>query len=127
VLFDLGARMNKILEVNEKFAYALVEPGVTYFDLYRYIQEHKLKLWLDVPDLGGGSILGNTVERGGTYLPFQPVSENSWIYSLWRSFHDAFGNGSCTPHWRSPSNRYGSNAKEQYMATFSVRYYPPSK
>jgi len=48
----MGARMNKILEVNEKFAYALVEPGVTFFDLYNYIQERKLKLWVDVPDLG---------------------------------------------------------------------------
>jgi 4-cresol dehydrogenase (hydroxylating) flavoprotein subunit len=69
VLFDMGARMNRILEVNEKFAYALVEPGVTFFDLYKYIQDHKLKLWLDVPDLGGGSILGNTVERGGISPP----------------------------------------------------------
>jgi hypothetical protein len=22
------------------------------------------KLWIDVPDLGGGSVIGNTVERG---------------------------------------------------------------
>jgi 4-cresol dehydrogenase (hydroxylating) flavoprotein subunit len=66
ILFDLGARMNRILEVNEKFAYALVEPGVTFFDMYKYIQDHNLKLWVDVPDLGGGSILGNTSERGGT-------------------------------------------------------------
>jgi 4-cresol dehydrogenase (hydroxylating) flavoprotein subunit len=57
--------MNKILEVNEKFAYALVEPGVTFKDLYDYIQERKLPLWIDVPDLGGGSVLGNTIERGG--------------------------------------------------------------
>lgn len=65
VLLDLGVRMNKILEVNEKFAYAVVEPGVTYFALYDYIQKRGLKLWLDVPDLGGGSLLGNTMERGG--------------------------------------------------------------
>jgi len=26
--------MNKLLEVNEKFAFALAEPGVTFFDLY---------------------------------------------------------------------------------------------
>jgi 4-cresol dehydrogenase (hydroxylating) len=62
--------MNRILEVNEKYAYALVEPGVTFFDLYNYIQKHKLKLWIDVPDLGEGSILGNTTERGGTSTSF---------------------------------------------------------
>ena len=33
VVLDLN-RMNRILEVNEEFGYALVEPGVSYFDLY---------------------------------------------------------------------------------------------
>ncbi len=42
VMLDLK-RMNRILEVNDTNHYALVEPGVSYFDLYRYIQEHKLK------------------------------------------------------------------------------------
>jgi len=68
--------MNRILEVNEKYAYALVEPGVTFFDLYKYIQDHKLKLWVDVPDLGGGSILGNTVERGGESHPDHTNSQS---------------------------------------------------
>lgn len=82
VLLDVGARMNRILEVNEKFAYALLEPGVTFFDLYNYIQKHMLKLWIDVPDLGGGSILGNTTERGGINS-FDSVSDCSGIYALW--------------------------------------------
>ena len=60
--------MNRILEVNEKSAYALVEPGVSYFDLYRYIQEKGLKLWVDVPDPGWGSPVGNSLDRGGGYL-----------------------------------------------------------
>jgi (+)-pinoresinol hydroxylase len=34
VVLDLK-RMNRVLEVSEEFAYALVEPGVSYFDLYR--------------------------------------------------------------------------------------------
>jgi len=46
VVLDLK-RMNKILEVDERNAYALVEPGVSYFDLYRYVKEHKLKVWID--------------------------------------------------------------------------------
>ena len=60
VVLDL-ARMNRILEVNEEFGYALVEPGVSYFDLYDYIQEKGLKLWLDVPDPGWGSVVGNAL------------------------------------------------------------------
>jgi len=66
VVLDLK-RMNRILEVNEDNAYALVEPGVSYFDLYRYIKERKLKVWIDCPDPGWGSVLGNAIDRGGGY------------------------------------------------------------
>jgi hypothetical protein len=66
VVLDLK-RMNRILEVNESQAYALVEPGVSYFDLYRYIQENKLKVWIDCPDPGWGSVVGNAIDRGGGY------------------------------------------------------------
>ena len=64
-------RMNKVLEVNDKNHYALVEPGVSYFDLYRYTQEWKLKVWLDPPDPGWGSPVGNSLERGGGYTPMR--------------------------------------------------------
>lgn len=69
---DLGVHMNKILEVNVDGAYALVEPGVTFFDLHDYLVKHNLRdrLWLDVPDLGGGSVLGNAIERGVGYTPY---------------------------------------------------------
>ncbi len=60
-------RMNRILEVSEKNASALVEPGVSYFDLYRYIQEHGLKVWIDCPDPGWGSSIGNALDHGGGY------------------------------------------------------------
>ena len=45
----------------------MVEPGVSYFDLYHYIQEHKLKVWIDCPDPGWGSVVGNALDRGGGY------------------------------------------------------------
>ena len=51
VVVDLK-RMDRILEVNEENAFALVEPGVSYFDLHRHIQERKLKVWIDCPDPG---------------------------------------------------------------------------
>jgi (+)-pinoresinol hydroxylase len=38
VVVDLK-RMNRVIEVDEANACALVEPGVSYFDLYRHIQE----------------------------------------------------------------------------------------
>ena len=66
VVLDLK-RMNRILDVNERNAYALVEPGVSYFDLYRYIQERGLKLWIDCPDPGWGSVIGNALDHGAGY------------------------------------------------------------
>lgn len=63
VVLDLH-RMNRIVEVNESNCYAIVEPGVTYFDLYNHIQEKGLKLWLDVADPGWGSVLGNALDHG---------------------------------------------------------------
>lgn len=46
--------------------------GVTFKDMHEYLVAHNLrdKLWIDVPDLGGGSILGNTLERGVGYTPY---------------------------------------------------------
>ena len=66
VVLDLK-RMNRILEVDERNAYALVEPGVTYFDLYRHIQERGLKVWIDCPDPGWGSVIGNALDHGVGY------------------------------------------------------------
>jgi 4-cresol dehydrogenase (hydroxylating) len=66
VVLDLK-RMNRILEVDERNASILVEPGVSYFDAYRHLQEQGSKLWLDVPDPGWGSLIGNAMDRGGGY------------------------------------------------------------
>ena len=66
VVLDLK-RMNRILDVSERQASALVEPGVSYFDLYRHIQERGLKLWIDCPDPGWGSVIGNALDHGGGY------------------------------------------------------------
>jgi len=68
VVLDLK-RMNRVLEVDDKNHYALLEPGVSYFDLYRYIQDRQLKVWIDPPDPGWGSPVGNSLERGGGYTP----------------------------------------------------------
>jgi len=73
VVLDLK-RMNRILEVSERNASALVEPGVSYFDLYRHIQERGLKVWIDCPDPGWGSLIGNAVDHGGGYT--QPQFRN---------------------------------------------------
>ena len=60
-------RMNRILEINEELAYAVVEPGVTWFDLHDAVREKGYDLSTPCPDLGWGSIVGNTMDGGHTY------------------------------------------------------------
>ncbi|KAK3320483.1 hypothetical protein B0T19DRAFT_387090 [Cercophora scortea] len=68
VVLDLH-RMDKIIEINEEYAYAIVEPGITFLQLYEEVQRRGLNLWLSVPALGWGSVVGNTLERGIGYTP----------------------------------------------------------
>ena len=59
--------MNRVLEVNDDLAYALIEPGVSFFDLYEHLQAGGYRLWPSIPDLGWGSVIGNTLEYGRGY------------------------------------------------------------
>jgi (+)-pinoresinol hydroxylase len=72
VVLDLK-RMNRVLEVNGRNAYALVEPGVSYFDLYEAIRKSGHDVWIDPPDPGWGSVIGNALDGGGgwTASPFR--------------------------------------------------------
>src|SRR3954468_22967681 len=62
--------MNRVLEINEELGYAVVEPGVRWFDLYEAIEARGASYMLSIADLGWGSVVGNTLEHGGTYLPY---------------------------------------------------------
>ncbi|MGO2750930.1 MAG: FAD-binding oxidoreductase [Pseudoclavibacter sp.] len=77
VLLHLGKRMNQVLEINEKLAYAVVEPGVDYATLYRAVQESGAKLMIDPAELDWGSVVGNTLDHGVGYTPYGD-------HSMWR-------------------------------------------
>jgi 4-cresol dehydrogenase (hydroxylating) len=62
--------MNRVLEINEECAYAVVEPGVRWFDLYEAIKAGGHRLMLSIADVGWGSVMGNTLDHGVTYLPY---------------------------------------------------------
>ena len=68
IILDLQ-RMRKIIEINDKYLYYTVEPGVTFFDIYRAIQDQKKNIWCSVPALGWGSVIGNALDRGWGYTP----------------------------------------------------------
>lgn len=63
VVVDLK-RMNRVIEVDDSRHHAIVEPGVSYFDLFEYIQARKLRTWIDCPDPGWGSLVGNALDHG---------------------------------------------------------------
>jgi 4-cresol dehydrogenase (hydroxylating) flavoprotein subunit len=62
-------KLNRVLEIDEAGAYAVVEPGVRWFDLYDALRAGGHRLMVSVPDLGWGSVVGNALENGATYLP----------------------------------------------------------
>src|ERR671916_41351 len=62
--------MNRVLEINEELGYAVVEPGVRWFDLYEAIQAGGHRLSVSIPDLGWGSVVGNTLDHGMSYMPY---------------------------------------------------------
>lgn len=66
VVVDLK-RMNKIIEVDDKRNFCIVEPGVSYFDLYEYVEKNNLNVFLDIPDPGWGSPVGNALDHGWGY------------------------------------------------------------
>jgi 4-cresol dehydrogenase (hydroxylating) len=63
-------RMNRVLDINEELGYAVVEPGASWYDLYDAIQAGGHRLMMSCADLGWGSVVGNTLEHGCTYLPY---------------------------------------------------------
>lgn len=70
VVLDLK-KMNKIIKVDPEMCYALVEPGVTFQQLYDYINDNNLNLMLSfsAPSAIAGP-LGNTMDRGVGYTPY---------------------------------------------------------
>jgi 4-cresol dehydrogenase (hydroxylating) len=63
-------RMNRVLEIDEQLGYAVVEPGVRWFDLYEALRAGGHRLMLSIADLGWGSVVGNSLDNGITYLPY---------------------------------------------------------
>lgn len=63
VIVDLK-RMNRIIEVSDSAAYALVEPGVSFFDLHQYLEQNSHPLLCSPPEPGWGSPIGNALDHG---------------------------------------------------------------
>ena len=69
VVLDLK-RMNRVLEVNEALGYAVVEPGVSFFDFKAELDRRQSGLWMSGPSHSWGSVIGNALEHGVGYTPY---------------------------------------------------------
>jgi 4-cresol dehydrogenase (hydroxylating) flavoprotein subunit len=75
IVLDLG-RMQKIIEMDTDLGYCVLEPGVSFFDLYEHIQREKAPLWMSVPGNAWGSVLGNALDHGIGYTPYGQHARN---------------------------------------------------
>lgn len=60
----------EVLEINEELGYAIVEPGVSWFDLHEAIEAGGHNLVASIVDIGWGGVVSNTLEHGLTYMPY---------------------------------------------------------
>ncbi len=104
-------RMNRILEVDEKRHFALVEPGVSYMDLYRHIEERGLKVMIDTADVGWGGLMGNALDRGLGYT----------LGLLPRPLRRALRHGGRAAEWRTDAHGHGRAARVEGLAGLQAR------
>ena len=69
IVVDFGKKMNKILHINETMMYALIEPGVTFGQLKKYLDENYPNLRYSYPNAPPyASVVGNALLSGMTNL-----------------------------------------------------------
>lgn len=75
VIINLS-HLNKIIEINEEYEYAVIESGVTVGALYNYLKNTNSEL---VANVGGGgpqvTIVGNTLDRGSGIYGVKKLEE----------------------------------------------------
>lgn len=92
-IVDLS-RMNRIIEVNSRFHYAVVEPGVTQKQLLDYIRDHNLPLMLNVTgSTSDTSLIGNAMDRGVGYFDSRAhgISNMQVVLGSGRTIQTGFG------------------------------------
>lgn len=68
VIVDLR-RMNRVLEIDEECAYAVIEPGVSFFDLYEHLRAGGHALMMPVPELHIGGVIDYVLAGGHALQP----------------------------------------------------------
>ncbi|WP_284124318.1 FAD-binding oxidoreductase [Parerythrobacter aestuarii] len=75
VVLDLS-RMMAVRELDTELAYAVIEPGVSFMDMFDHLTRAEASLWMSVPGNGWGSVLGNALDHGMGYTPYGQHAKN---------------------------------------------------
>ena len=106
-------------------AYALLEPGVGYYDLFDHLQTNDIPLWMSAPGNSWGSVVGNALDRGYGYTPYGNHSETICGLEvvmpdgdLLRTGHGAMAE---TPNWQLAKHGFGPDWDQMFVqANFGV-------
>ncbi|KAE8134166.1 hypothetical protein BDV38DRAFT_286195 [Aspergillus pseudotamarii] len=123
--FEWGENRNRVLKVDPQSAYALLEPGVSYFDLHVCLVKHNLRdqVWGDVPDVGGGSVIGKCSKEVLDILHTMITGKLLDDDAL-RMAHSALGWALCRTLKRTRASRHMNRNQTRagsYLSISSVR------
>ncbi len=111
--------MNRVLEVNEDLCYAVVEPGVRWFDLHDALEAAGGRCWPSIPDLGWGSVVGNTLEYGRGYTPYGDHATNvcgmEVVLPDGEVLRTGMGGQTGNPAWHAYQHSYGPSLDRLFM------------
>ncbi len=109
----------KKIELDEENGTVLLEPGVGFFDLYDYIQERKIPLWLSVPGNSWGSVAGNALDRGVGYTPYGDHSMQicglEVVMPTGEVIRTGMGAMKGSPNWLLYRNGYGPGWDQMFV------------
>ncbi|MGW1783980.1 FAD-binding oxidoreductase [Streptomyces sp. NPDC002143] len=112
-------RMDRVLEINEELAYAVVEPGVTFETLYEAVRAGGHKLMISVPDIGWGSVLGNTLDHGWGYTWYGDHAERQCgmevVLPDGELLRTGMGSMPDNPAWHVHKRGFGPSADGLFM------------
>jgi 4-cresol dehydrogenase (hydroxylating) len=117
VVLDL-TRMKKI-ELDPDSGTVLVEPGVGFFDLYDYLQNNRIPLWLSVPGNSWGSVAGNALDRGVGYTPYGDHSAQicglEVVLPTGELVRTGMGAMTGSPNWLTYRNGFGPGWDQMFV------------
>lgn len=117
VVLDLSGM--KGITFDAELGTVIVEPGVSFYDLYDYIQANNLPYWLSTPGNSWGSVMGNALDRGVGYTPYGEHTKNicgmEVVLPSGELIRTGMGAFSNAPTWQAYPFGYGPGWDQMFV------------